>query len=252
MKRLMCFTIIIIIAGINGCASYATPGGPADMSAVGMSDLARKNGTDAALLSAFDKKPLAHLPASIAIAHIQAPGYRSDTAVGWGSGKYSVITVGEVDDQPAIEKLAKLDSIAQIAPINRLLLPSELSSDLELRNAAAQLHADMLLIYTFDTTFRDNDVAGPLSVVTLGLAPDHTIKVVSTASAILLDTRNGYVYGIAEATDTQDNLSTSWNNDDAVDASRRKAERESLKKLVDEFAKTWAGVNKQLAAKGGK
>jgi len=252
MRRLIVLTVITLLVSLAGCASYATPGGPADMSVVGMSEMARKNGTDSSLLPAFDKKPLAHLPASIAVAHIQAAGYRSDTAIGWGGGRYSVITNNEVEDGIALDKLCKLDGIAQIAPINRLLLPSDLTSDLELRNAAAQLHADMLLVYTFDTTFRDHDVAGPLSVVTLGLAPDHTIKIISTASAVLLDTRNGYVYGIASATDTESNLSTSWNTDSAIDASRLKAEKEAFQKLAGELVKTWNGVSRQLAVNSGK
>jgi hypothetical protein len=58
----------------------------------------------------------------------------------------------------------------------------------------------VLLVYTLDTTFVVEDKAAPLSVVSLGLFPNHLARVVCTASAVLMDTRNGYVYGVAEGT----------------------------------------------------
>src|SRR3954470_11734721 len=66
----------------------------------------------------------------------------------------------------------------------------------------------MLLIYTFDTAFHDHDLAAPLSVVTLGLSPTQATHVVTTASAVLMDTRNGFIYGVAEASEKRNGLAT--------------------------------------------
>jgi hypothetical protein len=151
----------------------------------------------------------------------------------------------EKDDQMA--RLDKLPMVTGIAPVNRLLLPEDQSSDLELRNAAANLHADMLLIYTFDTQFYTEDLATPLTVVTLGASPNMHVSVVTTASAVLMDTRNGYVYGTSEATERHNELANAWGSEAAVDRSRRDTEEAAFVKLVGEFEKTWSGVVKEYA-----
>ena len=84
------------------------------------------------------------------------------------------------------------------------------NSDLELREAAAALHADIVLIYTIDTGFQVEDHLSPLSVVTLGLSPNQTAQIVTTATAVLMDTRNGYIYGYSEATEHGFQLTNAW------------------------------------------
>jgi len=137
--------------------------------------------------------------------------------------------------------------IKGIAPINRLLLPEELSSDMELRKAAAVLHADILLIYTLDTTFHTRDEVVPLTVVTLGLSPNQVVHVISTASAILIDTRNGYLYGYAEATEKTDQLTSGWTKVPAIDAARRRAEEEAFAKLTVAIEGSWKKVVQNYA-----
>ena len=129
--------------------------------------------------------------------------------------------------------------------LNRLLLPAEFHSDLERATPPAALHADMLLIYTLDTTFEVEDVVAPLTVVTLGLSPNQVAHVSCTASAVIMDTRNGYVYGIAEATDRQQQLASAWTSQAAVDQTRRHVESTAFKPLGDNLRRTWAGVVQQ-------
>ncbi|HEV2293341.1 MAG TPA: hypothetical protein VGR35_05760 [Tepidisphaeraceae bacterium] len=235
-------------AGIAGCASYAAPGGPADLGVMGVQpQLAadREAQTGATMQEKFDRKPLARFPAAIAVARVQAPGYRSRTARSYGGhgGAYSVVTTRDVEKPEHFEKLSKLELIDGIGPINRLLLPTTgLRSDQELREAAASMQADMLLIYTLDTSVYVRDMAKPLSIVSLGLSPNQQARVTTTASAVLMDTRNGYVYGLAEATDSYNRLASAWTNEDAIDAARIRTESAAFDKLVDELEKTWAGV----------
>ena len=131
--------------------------------------------------------------------------------------------------------------------MNRLLLPPQLNSDMDLRQAAAALHADVLLVYTLDTTFRVEDSLAPLTVVTLGLSPNQHARVVCTASAVLLDTRNGFVYGVAEATQQGTQLASAWTSGAAVDDTRRRTETQAFDKLVGELEKTWVGVVRTYA-----
>jgi hypothetical protein len=229
-----------------GCASYATPGRGADLRAVGVSEAMIAAGTDAGIEQQLHKKPLASLPTGIAVVRLQAPGYRSATAEGFGQGRYSVVTTRDVEPDSAVQRLVKLPMVSGVAPINRLLLPEHLETDAELRHAAAQLHADVLLVYTLDTTFRKNDLAEPLTLITLGISPNQKATIVTTASAVLIDTRNGYVYGVSEATSRGSKLMGAWGSGDAIDESRRKTETEAFEKLVGEVEKTWSGVVRQF------
>ena len=238
-NRLIISTLFTLIAG---CAQYATPGRGANLAALGVSPQAQKAGAPADINASFDKRPLASFPANIAVVRIQAPGYHSETAESFGQGAYSIILTRDVEPDDAIQRLAKLPMVRGVAPIGRLLLPSQFNSDRELRLAAAQLQADMVLVYTLDTTFHDRDLASPLSVVTLGLSPTQSTTVVTTASAVLLDTRNGYIYGVSEASARKNGLATAWNTRSAIDGDRQRTEAEAFKKLVGEVETMWQGV----------
>jgi hypothetical protein len=231
-----------ILTGAGGCASsYATPGRGADLSVIGVD---RNTLTDSSLQSTLDKKPLAQLPAAIAVVRNESPGYQSETAQSFGNGSFSVVTTRDIEDPKVIEKWQSMPMVLGVAPINRLLLPADLKSDMDLRQAAAALHADFVLAYTIDTVFTTSDLASPLTVVSLGLAPDKKTHVISTASAVLMDTRNGYIYGVAEATDDDSGLSTSWNSDSQIDGSRRKTEAAAFSKMADQVQTMWVKVVK--------
>ena len=230
-----------------GCASqYATPGRAADLRVIGVTQAMVAGGTEAGIEQQLSKKPLAALPTGLAVARLQAPGYQSATAKGFGQGRYSVVTTRDVEPEAAVARLTKLPMVSGVAPINRLLLPAQLESDQELRHAAAQLHADMLLVYTLDTTFEKNDLAEPLTLLTLGISPNQKATIVSTASAVLMDTRNGYIYGVSEATSRASKLMGAWGSGSAVDECRRATEADAFNKLVGEVEKMWSGVVKQF------
>jgi len=247
-RRLSAGFLVVTLLSVGGCvASYAAPGRGANMQL--LTAAARDQQTDSPVQEALSRQPLAKLPTAIAVVRIQAPGYQSQTAQCWGRGAYSVITTRDIENSDELmARLGKLPMVSGLAPINRMLLPAEFHSDLELRQAAAALHADMVLIYTLDTTFNVQDVALPLSVVTLGLSPNEVAHVICTASAVLLDTRNGYVYGVAEATADQKQLASAWTNAAAVDQARRRVEAKAFEKLVGQTEKTWQGVVTNLTA----
>jgi hypothetical protein len=238
---------VIVMAALTGCASYATPGeaAPVETFAPQADGL---GGRPANLIEqAFARRPTAKFPASVAVVRVQAPRYRSYTAQGWGTGRYSIVTTRDVEKPEQVERLAKLPQLRGIAPINRLLINGNLDSDRPLREAAAQLQADMLLVYTFDTDFTTENKIKPLSVVTLGLSPNKQVRVTTTVSAVLMDTRSGFVYGLAEATTQENRLTNSWQTGVSVDETRRSTESDAFEKLVGELETTWRNV---LAQRG--
>jgi hypothetical protein len=241
-QRLLLGILILIAALGAGCASYRVPGGPADFRAMGITQAQADQQTDWSIAKRLDRQPLAKFPTSIAIVRVQGPGYCSHTTRSYGSGRYSIITTRDVESDEAFKRLAALPMVAGLAPINRLVVSPNMDTEENLREAAATVQADMVLVYTFDTVFGNEKKIAPLGLITLGLFPDREARVTSTASAVLLDTRNGYVYGLAEATGKDNRIANAWTSKSAVDASRRTAEKAAFEGLVGEVETMWRGV----------
>lgn len=226
-------TGLLLITVLAGCASYIPPGAKADLNAF----------APASIQEGFEAKATSPFPASIAAVRVQAPRYSNyyleQNGGTYGSGRYSVITTREVEDQAQLDRVTRLPQVAGLVSINRMLLPQNLESDREIREAAARLQADLVFLYTFDTSYFDSDLAKPLTVITLGLFPSRKVFVTTTASALLLDTRTGYVYSAYKATQKTETLSTSWGSRDAADSGRRRNEREAFAKLLEEFITSW-------------
>lgn len=117
LKSILILPLMIVIWATQtgaGCATtYTTPGGPADLSAVGApmsgpSDSQRERGIRGDGISeAFEAQPLARFPAGVAVARVQESGYRSYASDSYGGGRYSVVTVREQE----IESQEKLEAI---------------------------------------------------------------------------------------------------------------------------------------------
>jgi len=228
----------VAVLWLSGCSStYLTPGPKADL----------QEETPADLQAGFAAKPTLKFPASIVAMHVQGPAYnnfalgRRGGAVD-GGGRYTVVTTRDDAEQAELERLGKLPQVAGLASVNRMLLPERISSERDLRVAASRLQADVVWLYTFDTRFFDNDQAKPLTVVTLGLAPTHKISVSTVASALLVDTRTGYVYGAYEATAQAQTLASSWGSQDSTDEQRQLTERDAFSKPTAEFSRSWPGL----------
>lgn len=240
MRRMRKAALVVCLAAVGCTGRYVVPGGPAQ--------LAKMRETDTYLQSSYEAKPLANFPAFIAVARIQSGNYKSRTAVSYGSGAYSLITTRDVEGPGAFGRLAALPGVAGVAPLNRMLVPERLQTEDDLRRAAARLKSDILLIYTFDTQFYVKDFAAPVSIITLGLSPNRRAYVNTTATAILIDTRSGHVYGGVEATAKSDQLANGWTSEDATDDTRLRTEKESFEKLVGELETAWPNVVKQYAS----
>jgi hypothetical protein len=249
------FLVTAILAAsclvLEGCGSrYYPPGRAADMTLFTGGD-PRDALTDVGILRVLNRPALAGLPATLAVARVQSAGYTNYRARGWGQGKYSIVSTRDVETDEDFARLAELKGIDHAVPIGKLLLSERLTSDRELRAAAASLGADLLLVYTFDTTFATEDGFVPLTVVTLGLFPTKTARVNCTASAVLLDTRSGRVYAACEATEDTTQLANAWTSNAAIDQSRRRVEARAWEGLLGEVANTWGGVSRRLSTAPG-
>jgi len=230
---------MVVASLFQGCATnYVTPGGPANFADIDRPDIRE--------LAARKASP--NFPARIALTRVQAAGYRSQTAEGVGRGPFTVITVQELFGDKELQSVSEWRNVAGVAPLNSLLLPPSLNSLDDLRVAAAKLQADVLLVYTLDTLFRvQSKTFSPLTILSLGILADRDARVTATASALLIDVRTGFVYGLAEAMASASELTNVWHSADAMDRKRLEAEKQAVQELVVNLKSTWEGIVKQYA-----
>ncbi len=229
---------------ISGCtySSYATPGGPAQLA-----ELATTPGD---IREKFESEPAARFPARLAVVRLQGAEYRSYSHSGYGTGRYTVITARDAEAAVDVDRLKRLPHLADIAALNRLVLPQQLDSVRDMRLSAASLKTDMLLLYTFDTHFRVNGQnIGPFGVITLGVLPIDEAVVTCTCSGALFDVRTGFVYGLIEKTVTEKQMTSAWTSKAACESARQSAEAAAFKGLVDEFETLWKKVVEQHASR---
>lgn len=219
----------------SGCATYTTPGAGVTLENLGSAD--------ADIAQLLKVEPAASFPARLTVARVQASGYSSRSNSCYGSGRYCVVTTRDVEPEATFEALSKLPRLAGLARVNRMLLPEQLGSAKDLRQAAATLKTDLLLVYTLDTGFNiENTDVGPLALISLGFLPTKNARVTATASAAIFDVRTGFVYGVAEATAVEEQRGTFWSSSEAVDSARKKAEAEAFQKLAGEIEQLWRSI----------
>lgn len=224
------------LAFLGACAShYTTP-------AAGVS-LAAISEKDEDIADAFKRAPAIAFPARLAIARVAAPHYQTRTAQGYGNGAFSVVTVRDIESDDAVQQLSAMPKIAGIAPLTRIMLPNNLQSTRDLRQSAAQLRADAILIYTLDTSFRtESTQIGPLQTIALGMFDTENAIVTSTCSFAIIDVRTGFVYGTGETTASEQKRSNMWGTADAADKARQSAESRAFNDGIAEVAKLWTSI----------
>lgn len=229
---------------LSGCVAYIAPGARADLKGLAPADIE----------AGFAVQPSKPFPATIAAVRLQSSAYSNFNLRQKGGlynvGKYSVITTREVEDATQVERLTRLPQVTELVGLNRLVLPTRIDSEKDLRLAASRLQADLLLLYTFDTAFYGSDAAKPLTVITLGLSPTRKVRVTTTASAVLMDTRTGFLYGVFETSNGRDTWSTSWGTKEAADLARRENEKAAFQTLVDEIVKAWPALTERYGKRG--
>jgi hypothetical protein len=200
----------------------------------------------------MNRRPAASFPASIAVTRVQGAEYSSyNMPRGRGNGKMRVVGLRDAELKTELEIAGLLPQVRGVASLNSLIVPEYVESLHDLRRAAAQVQADVLLVYTFDTQFWDRETTIPaLGTLTLGLFPNERVRVMSTASAAFVDVRSGFVYGLCEASHESGRITNAWNTSGAVDATRREVERATFRKLHAELVETWKGIAERYGQPG--
>lgn len=229
MKLIPAFVTSALILNLASCAPYTTPGRPADMSTF----------TNPKVKKAYVARPAIRFPANIAVVRVQESGYHSDNVKGYGSGAYSVVTTRDIEKASDAENLQKLPGIEGVVTLNRLMLPQSLNTDEDLREAAARLQADAILLYTVSTQFRNDNVVPPLTALSLGILSVNKYEVSSSASAVLMDVRTGYIYGALEEGNDRSGGSFIFDGSDCI---RKNAERAAFEKLLVSFDPFWRKI----------
>ena len=239
MKRVVLISMCAL--ALSACATrYTTPGGPVSLAAI----------DSPAIATAYSRQPASPFPANIALIRLQDYGYQSYTNVGHNLGSYSVVTERDIESDDALKNIETLPLVRDVAHVSRIMLPPGATSIDDLRRPAAQLRADLLLIYSVDTRFfLGGSALGPFSVFTLGLLPDQKARVTATVSGVLVDVRTGYVYGVAEATAQEEQNTNVWRSRDVTDKIRLAAESAAFTDFTGEFQLLWRDVTNQQASR---
>jgi hypothetical protein len=142
----------------------------------------------------------------------------------------------------ALDSLQTLPQCARVFPLSSLLIRRDEKPDLALREAAAKMHADAVLILAIETQVTDGRIIAPLTELSLGLLPNKRYVLIATALAALVDTRTGYVYGALEQSSAKSGLTMAWGSSEVISRARSKAERDAMEKLFADFPSFWRGV----------
>lgn len=243
MKSFLCLIFVCLLpcSLFTGCAvQYTTPAGGVSVAEI----------TDVDIKEFYEKEPASAFPARLAIVRIQESGYKSRTNQGYGSGRYTIVTTRDIESDNDFQSIQELPMVSAIAPLSRLLVPRNANTLKDLRIPAARLKADLLLLYSVDTTFYiEGTPLGPLSLISLGFIPNKKAFVTSTVSGALIDVRTGYIYGTSEATEKEEQRATVWSTKDAIDSSRIKAETKAFQSFIIDFKSLWKSVVEKYAKK---
>ena len=99
-----------------------------------------------------------------------------------------------------------------------------------------------MAVYRFDSTDEHQDVFMPLTVATLGLAPNHTHKTTTVATLMVRDARTGYIYGVMEERASSGGLTAGMDWSNAAQRAQRSSRAEAMDKLMEKLPAFWGGV----------
>ena len=209
----------------TGCASHINS--PAVARAL---EAKRAAFSDPLLARAYHAQPTMRFPATIALA-TQAEETREQLR--------GLSAQGRLDTLKSLPQLANFITLSSLLYNPRT---TEAKPDLVMREAAARMHADAVLIIATETQATDGKIIAPLTELSLGLFPNKSYEIISTALAALVDTRTGYVYGALEESRGRSGLTMAWGSEDVIHRARTRTEREALEKLIAAFPTFWRGV----------
>ena len=190
---------------------------------------------------AYNAKPAIRFPATIVVAPMGGGAQQELRALDAFGKLDSLKSLPQVKDITTLSSLLMSDSNGEIEGSNGKPAPIWNKSDLILREAAAKMHADAVLLIQLEANITDGKIFTPLTTLSLGLFPNDRTEVIATALAALVDTRTGYVYATTERSAGRTCYAMSW-DESTRDRARGRATRSAMEKLLAEFPALWRGV----------
>jgi hypothetical protein len=229
------FALALAAVSTTGCQSYVNS--PAGMA---MRQKKMESFSHPLIAKAYKAQPTITFPATIGIAPQDA---------------VTQLQLRALDATDKIDSLKKLPQLGGIVNVSSLIIATDTEvpgadgkpvavwnkSDMVLREAAARLHAQAVLLLKTETTVTDGKIFTPLTLLSLGVFPNDRSEVISTALAALVDTRTGYVYATAERSAGKTCYAMSW-DDETRERTVNTTNRKALEKLLGEFPAVWSAV----------
>ncbi|WP_200761260.1 hypothetical protein [Poriferisphaera corsica] len=132
---------------------------------------------------------------------------------------------------------------SNVGNLNSMLVKKHVKDIQEIREAAAKMNANILVLYTVQSRADERTYEiGPLNLIALGFLPNHHTKGQAIISMLMLDVDSGYVYGSAATTSTTKQLTNYWLISDALDSCAAEAELRAEEKMLAKFQELWTGV----------
>jgi hypothetical protein len=240
MKRALKFLVISVFI-LPGCAaSYKSCVRPTPTLSRLSPELANLTDEKIELYLRSNVKPI--FPTVLATAKI-VPAYSS-----YSSGNFSLEAIRS-EEAKGWQKLAGPGkSISQVHFLNPLFLESPLTLK-KLRDAAALVHAPLLLVYLqIDNSSEgyNSSAIAYWSIVGLFVVPGNTVGHYSVCQAILVDTRTGVIL----ATDQTDSIREENVLAGAVDIARQRVKKQSESEAVATLQNNFPKNIRELASSG--
>lgn len=252
LRAALCLALLTLaptaLTGCGSAASFVTTSYPARLNFADIDAESRRadqisRQTDPAVDRNLALVPAADFPTTVATAHVQAGIYsgphrfrHSDTPA------VRLVSKPELDQAASLSDLDGLPYLRAVRPVRSLLVRGEIRGLDSVRRAAAALQADMVMVYTFDTTTRENTTVPVVGVASLGILPNIEQKATSRVTGGLLDVRTGYLYGVLEAEGEATQLANGWTSEEAQGDAALRAEQRALCAFVEAAEDLWLDV----------
>jgi len=235
-------------AAATGCMAPYSGTEPANLGDIGLVTIQTTDGVRFQLPDRQHASAALFVPTSIALARIQHGG-------GWRSASTPSSIADWRFDPPApspgartipsddqLERLDALRAVNDAFTVQPRFVSAGESVLNALRRAATERGAGLLMLYTFETRTNSSQGVPPLDLVTLGTLPDVVAEAETSAHAVLIDTRTGFVYALAHAEAESWQLASQWTKDEAEEDALARAERRAFDRLMDDFETAWVEI----------
>jgi hypothetical protein len=242
------------IAIATGCMAPYAGTAPANLGDLGLVTIRTTDGMRFQLPERQSAAPALTVPTSIALARVQHDGSwrRADAEpmiVEWRIDPPAAAP--DRTSIPSAEQLERLDALDGVNDALTILPAFRHSSEsmlVALRRAAVERGAGLLMLYTFETRTESSGGLPPLDLVTLGTLPDVVSEATTSAHAVLIDARTGFIYALAHAEEETWQLASHWTKDSAEEDVLARAERRAFDRLLDDFATAWPAIVRAFGA----